>query len=176
VTRVLIPRTAVRRGELCYALLLLRVYPRRTFNAFEGTYFRCGAEVDETALRPAPEYPAVPLLLEYAGNDKTGRGHKRSNDIYVLWRYDPARRVFAEILRSLSQGRDWIDNIRPAAIRLLAPEKLPDADLAARVSGLVLGQLDTELEKLDVEHRSLVMHFVYEQFTARAVAFPSHRS
>jgi hypothetical protein len=177
MSRVLIPRTSQSRGMLGYAKLLCRIRPRRTFDAFEGTLLRPGALIDEAALRPAPDYPAIPILLEYAGHDRSGRGHRRSNDIYVLWRYDAAVCGWLELIRCTCQGADWIENLKPIALRELARSSEPgvDVDRAARhaadVSGRILGALDVELERLDRDERHLVMAFIYQAFSARATAY-----
>jgi hypothetical protein len=140
--------------------------------AFEGKLLKPGTLIDEAELWPTPEYPETPLLLEYAGNDHTGRGHRRSNDIYLLWRFDRARRCWVELIRATCQGADWIEQLKPIAFaelgRALAP---PDPNAAAGISGRVLSVLDHELEMLGAGDRHLVMAFVYQEFSARAVAF-----
>lgn len=172
MARVLIPRTSQSRGALGYAKLLCRVRPRRTFDAFEGTLLRPGARIDEADLRPAPDYPAIPILLEYAGHDSSGRGHRRSNDIYVLWRYDAAACGWLELIRCTCQGADWIEQLKPIALREIARSSEPvDARHAADVCGRVLGVLDQALERLDRDERHLVMSFVYQAFSARSAAY-----
>lgn len=168
---VRIPRSAVSRREKTYAQLIRRVYPRREFAAFEGPVFRCGANVDEADLWPDERYPGLERglawVLEYAGNDKTGWGHRRSNDIYILWRYERAHNAFVEVARCLGQGRDWLDHIRYVAMREIGRVEVRDPLLAQKASGRVLAALDAELEVLTREDRGLVMSYVYEQFTAR---------
>lgn len=129
---------------------------------------RPGALIDVEDLRPDEGFPVVPLLLEYAGNDRTGRGHRRSNDIYVLWRYEWPRNAFVEVVRCVSQGNEWLDHMRPIAMREIGLQEVRDALLAEKVTGRVLAVLDAELETLGTDDRGLVMNFVYEQFTARA--------
>jgi hypothetical protein len=168
----LIPKTSTSRGAFSYAKLLRRVCPRRTFDAFEGKLLRPGARIDEADLRPAPDYPAIPILLEYAGHDSSGRGHRRSNDIYVLWRYDAAAGTWSELVRCTCQGADWIEQLKPIAVREIARSCEPvDARHAADVCGRVLGMLDQALERLDRDERHLVMAFVYQAFSARATAY-----
>lgn len=174
--RVAIPRTCPRRQDLTYARLLLRVYPLRTMaNAFEGVLLKPGAMVDESALWPSPEYPEIPILLEYAGSDRTGRGHNRSNDVYLLWRYDRARGAWVEIARSVSRGAEWIERIKAVALLELGLPVLPadpaDTASAAGITDRVLGLLDRELERLCPQDRHLVMNFVYQEFSARAAAY-----
>lgn len=170
---VRIPRTCQSRAQLVYARLLLRVYPRRTMaNAFEGPLLKPGSVVDENALWPNAQSPENPLLLEYAGNDKTGRGHRRSNDVYIIWRFDRARRAWDELVRSTSQGADWIAHLKPVAVAELARAGVkPDPVSAGDVTTRVLAVLDRELEPLDSAERHLVMSFVYQEFSARAAEF-----
>jgi len=169
---VRIPRSRLTRRDTTYAKLLLRVYPRRTMaNAFEGVLLKPGSLIDETALWPEPEYPSTPLLLEYAGNDHTGRGHRRSNDIYLLWKYD-RERGWVELVRCTSQGADWIEHMKAIALLELRRDIVPaDAWSAASISALVLAALDKHLELLDPLERHLAMSFVYQEFSARALAF-----
>ena len=144
-------------------------------NAFEGVLFKPGATVDESALWPTPEYPAVPLLLEYAGNDRTGRGHNRSNDVYLLWRYDRALGSWVELVRSVSRGAEWVERIKAVALLELGLPVLADnpADpaSAAGITDRVLSLLDRELEMLGPHERHLVMDYCYQEFSARAAAY-----
>jgi hypothetical protein len=158
---------------LTYAQLVSRVYPRRmAFNAFEGTLLKPGALIDEAELWPTPDYPVIPLLLEYAGNDSSGWGHRRSKDIYLLWRYDCARHEWIELVRCVSEATEWLDHLRPVALMQLARNAPPaDPSSAASISARIIGALDQELERLDGEDRHLVMSFVYQAFSARAVSY-----
>jgi hypothetical protein len=170
--RIRIPRTCPHRRDMTYAKLLLRVYPHRSWNAFDGSPVKPGALVDESALWPTAEYPETPLLLEYAGNDHSGRGHNRSLDIYLLWRYDRAQARWTELMRCKSQGLEWIESMKPVALQELArTAPAPDPWTADRVSILVLSLLDIELEKLGPAERHLAMSFVYQEFSARVLAY-----
>jgi hypothetical protein len=155
-----------------YARLICRVYRRRATAVFDGPVFRCGTLIDAAALWPDESYPGFAegfaLVLEFAGSDATGRGHRRSNDIYILWRYERKRNAFVEVVRCVSQGLEWIDYIRPVAITEMGLIEVRDAFIAQKVVGRVLAMLDAELETLGSDDCALVMGFVYEQFIARA--------
>jgi hypothetical protein len=167
---ILIPRTARSRRELTYARLLWRVHPDRTMaNAFEGPLLKPGALVDDCALWPDERFPAKPILLEFAGNDHSGRGHNRSNDIYILWRFEPDEWAWVEIVRVLTQGADWIANLLPIARAELGGVRAPDPLLAAEVAGRWLSQLDLELKALGAGDRGLALNLIFEQVTARMV-------
>jgi hypothetical protein len=171
---VRIPRTQQSRRETGFAKLILSVYPQRPAHAaITGRLLKCGAVIDEAQLWPTSEYPAVPLLLEYAGKNRKFLNDRNADDIHVLWRYDRATTSWREIARCLSKGTDWFAHIRPIAIAELArtkPPAGPDAHvLAAEVSSRVLRLLDDELDRLTLADRTVVMDLVYHQFAARAV-------
>jgi hypothetical protein len=138
-------------------------------DAFEGPLFKPGALVDDSALWPDARYPAKPVLLEFAGSDHTGSGHNRSNQIYILWRFEPDRWVWVEVVRVLTQNADWIANLLPIALAELGGVPAPDPLLAAEVAGRWLSQLDAELEALRAEDRGLALNLIFEQVTARMV-------
>lgn len=172
--KVPIPNSRLSRSEMGYAKLLLRVYPRRTngLDPFDGQLLKPGAIVEQAELWPTQEYPPVPLLLEYAGSDQSGRGHKRSNSIHILWRFELVRSEWTEVARAVSQGDDWRAYLVPIAFAEISRGAPPrDATYAAGVCGRILGALDSELDRLTIDDRNMVMHFVYEQFTARAVTY-----
>jgi hypothetical protein len=132
---------------------------------------RCGSRVDAGALRPTVDYPEVPLLIEYAGNDASGRGHNRSNDIHVLWRYESEAGEWVELARLLSRGPEWISDMVPIVQReLRGAAPIQYLEVAQKISALVLGVLDRELSALEDEGRCRVMSFLYDQFSARLVA------
>jgi hypothetical protein len=157
-----------------YAKLLLRVYPRRAngLDRFDGQLLKPGAVIEHSALWPTTEYPPVPLLLEYAGSDHSGRGHNRAKSIYILWRYELVRTEWVEVARAVSDNDDWHTHLVPIAFAEINRGTPPrDAKYAAAVCGRILGALDSELDRLTIDDRDMVMHFVYEQFTARAITY-----
>lgn len=165
-----IPRTCPSRGERTWAQLIERVPRRARIQIFPGrVYFRTGAQVDERELRPTPSWPATPLLLEYAGSDRTGRGHNRSNYIHVLWRFDAKRAEFREIARCVTQGPEWFAHLAPIARREIERGSPPvnHVEVAHAVTGRVLALLDGELETLEDEGRDRVMSFLYDQVVGR---------
>lgn len=128
----------------------------------------------EAALRPSPDYPSTPLLLEYAGNDRTGRGHNRSRDMRVLWRWNAALRDWDEVARDLSHGIDWFANLAPRVRRELAEQRagrqpVSPGEVGRAVTARVLAFLDAELNPLEDLERSHVMSSLHDQFTARLV-------
>jgi hypothetical protein len=160
-----IPRTCQFRREPTYAMLIRRVNRRKVI-AFEGRYFRTGVTVDERELRPTLEWPEIPLLIEYAGSDRTGRGHRRSRDIHVLWKFEIGQWV--ELARVSSQGPEWVHHLKPIVLRELRVAPVNYIALATDATGRVLALLDAELDAMDEdEGRERIMFLLYDRFTAR---------
>lgn len=158
--------TASNRRELTYAKLLCRVHPERVMaNAFEGVLLKPGSKIEHSALWPDEGYPEKPILLEYAGSDHSGRGHNRSNQIHILWRYE--NEGWSEIARTSSVGAEWIPHMISIALRELGgPAKL-NPDLAEKVASSFLSRLDGELRELGAGDCGLVLNFILEQVEAR---------
>jgi hypothetical protein len=143
------------------------VHPERVLaSAFEGVLLKPGSRIDHAELWPDDRYPATPVLLEFAGSDHSGSGHNRSNQIYVLWRFEPER-GWVEIARTLCVGAEWIPLLLPIAQRELGGPARVDSDLAAKVADVFLCRLDDELKELGAGDRGLVLNFVFEQVSAR---------
>jgi hypothetical protein len=120
-----IPHTCTGRHQLTYAVLIRRVFPQREFgDAFEGKRFRPGSMIVECSLWPDAGYPAEPLLVEYAGSDRSGSGHRRSSHTYLLWRLDPVRFEWVEIARAAAVGIEWVDPLKSVALRHRERERI----------------------------------------------------
>jgi hypothetical protein len=134
---------------------------------FDGDLLSPGAMIDQAALWPAPTYPRVPLLLECAGPEGGGRGHRRVPYLYILWRWDQSRGEWGELARVADAGRDWTADLGPIARRELRPRPVlvdPRAT-AARVMAV----LEQELEPLDRQAQRVVLLAAYDQVAARVV-------
>jgi hypothetical protein len=140
-------------------------------DAFEGSYLKPGSCVEVSSLRPSEDYPEKPLLLEFAGSDHTGRGHNRSNQIHVLWRFRGGQWV--EIVRTLSQGAEWIHTIRAVALREIGGPPPPDPEMAAGVVERFLSDIDRELGELGAGDRAIALNLFFEQLAARLVQYSS---
>lgn len=160
IKKVRIPRSAKRRGEQCWAKLLRRVNPRLCSPlAFEGVLLRCGQDVNEADLWPAPDYPLVPLLLEHAGIADPGWGHKRSRQLYILWRYD--RDAWSEVARASSADAGWVCDLLPAARRAIDQQgALSEIDCSGAVN-LLLTMLDEHLGRRDDRERRQLLDLLY---------------
>ena len=129
---------------------------------------RSGAMVNVSDLWPAPDFPATPLLIEYAGSDRTGWGHRRSNSIHILWRFDAGNKEWVEVARATGKGTEWLSALVPATLAQLGPrDLLKPADFAERASSRVLILLDRELELLALADRGAMLSVLYEKVTAR---------
>lgn len=167
--RLTIPRTTTSRKERTYARLVRAVTRNASGLAFEGRLLRCGESIEESELWPDDDYPAVPLLVEFAGRAVVGRGHNRSSWLYILWRYEVNAHMWREIARTSSVGADWVEHLRPIALVEIGRKRAEPVDVATRVSGRVLVMLDGELDSLAEDERLLAMSLIYEQVTARLV-------
>jgi hypothetical protein len=164
--QVKLPRSAESRQSLAFAILIQRVLPQRSMgDAFQGKRLRPGATIAESDLWPTPEWPEHPLLLEYAGSDRAGSGHRRSSQTYLLWRYDPELPGWREIARASAVGIEWVDTLKPVAARYLAASEPPStgADATARV----LCVLESELEPLQSNDRRNLLGMLWEQVLGR---------
>lgn len=167
-----IPRSVVRRDAMSFAKLLSKVSPNASTGfEFEGTFLRPGARIDHAALWPTPQHPRVPVLLECAGSDGTGWGHRRSPLIYILWRYDQDQGEWIELARAVGQAWDWCEVLGPVAARALA-EQLPVRPppdvgaLAQRMARL----LDDELGAVAPEERWKLLAIIHDQLAWRFTA------
>lgn len=165
---ICIPRSAVSRGMPTYALLLRRVHPDRIgARTFEGKYLKCGLRVEQSQLRPDPSYPENPVLLEFAGSDCAGRGHNRSGQIHVLWRLED--HYWVEVAKSIGKGADWVEQLRPLALREVGGPPAADQKLAFQTATGLVSRLDEDFRNLSNVDRQIALSLVYEQIAARMV-------
>jgi hypothetical protein len=176
-----IPRTAARRSERTYALLLLHKSRSRALRFFRGRLFETGARVEESALWPTRHYPRRPLLVEYAGSTglsadgRRASGHNRSRDLYILWRFDPERREWDELARTASDGPEWYEYFQPIVAREIAEREIipPGVDQVAEaraVAGRLVALIEGALDELADEGRDRALSFLYDQIAARFAA------
>jgi hypothetical protein len=138
-------------------------------DVFEGRRLRPGSNLPESELWDTLGRSCAPLLLEYAGSDRSGHGHKRSQHLYILWSYDPERHDWLELARTSAEGVEWVDVLRPVALRHLAGSAPKGGAATAGATSRVLTVLETELETLDTDGRCNLLGNVWEQFLARLV-------
>ena len=175
--QVRIPRSALVRNEPTYAKLLFRVVREPNFGpwSYKGRIVKCGSWINETELRPDPTWPVVPVLLECAGRVpgvlyRADSGHKRCEDLYVLWRWDG--QDWCEVCRMQSQQGQWCHAMRSVAAAelngpVLVPRPFNPAPIVSRVHALITRECDT----LDHCDRQAVAAALYESFAARVCSF-----
>jgi hypothetical protein len=130
--------------------------------AFLGARVKSGTSVEETALRPSAEFPERPLLLEFAGNLPGAWGHRRTDSVYILWRYEFGR--WREVARALAVDASWVNVLRPVAIRELAgPRGTPPETITQRI----VDTLDAQLEMVPKHERYAAMSIIYDLFASR---------
>jgi hypothetical protein len=180
--QIRIPRTAQRRSERTFARLIICPSASQSPRMFDGPIFKTGSWIEESQLWPTPQCPVYPLLLEFAGvtglqaNGQPSRGHNRSQDIHVLWRYDRASRQFCEIRRVLSEGPEWYAEIAPIVARCIIRPQIDHVAEARAVTGRLAALMDGELAQLSDEGRELALSFFYDQLVARIAEGISEQS
>lgn len=167
VKLVSLPRSATSRNAITYVKLIHSVKTDHAFGGyrFEGPLFRPNQTIEEAELRPSPDYPETPLLLECAGPAAPAWGHKRAKQLYILWKYNPSRNDWDEVARTAAADRDWTVDLGPIAKRLVHPK--PILIDAPRIADRVLVKLEDELEPLERCAQRLVLLAVYDRFASR---------
>ena len=163
-----IPRTATRRGAVCYAKLLDRVEEAALDGfGFHGRFLKPGDTVPEAELF---DRDSNPVLLEHTEVETARGARKLWESLYILWRYDREKGVWVELARAQGAAWDWAVSLREAArIALGRPswKVVPKvADACERIRAL----LDRELAALEPEQRRQVAASLHDQLAARAVA------
>lgn len=169
-----LPAGGGRRGSFLKLLWRVDAHANNGFG-FEGSLLRPGAWVRFAELRPSLKYPELPVLLEYSLGPAHGiAGHRRCDNVCVLWRWNSAEQSWRELGRAMSASWEWALDLRPLAIRALAEarhgvaepvEAGPDLPaIAARLSGL----LDEHLEILSETDRARVVCFLHDEFARRS--------
>ena len=165
---VKLPRSSARNAQ-GYIKLLNRINDKLHYGfSFEGTLFPPGRMVSAAELRPAVDYPEIPILLECAGtqNPRDGRPSTRHwPTLYILWRWDASKDGWREVARSVSESWDWAADLQPIAKRLLLESKgdvqiFSGADQVARRVGELLSQ---ELYGLSPIDRGRALGILHDQ-------------
>jgi hypothetical protein len=159
------------RSRKAYLKLLARVDPDAENGfGFEGSLLRPGAWVTRAELRPAPNYPEIPVLLEYsmAPSHASGAG-RRSDGLYVLWRWSGDANDWRELGRSCSAAWEWALDLRPLAIRALAQESAIQCDMGL-IAREITTFLDAKLHILAPPDRVRLLGILHDQFASRLSA------
>lgn len=168
---VRLPLSARDRRLMTYAKLLRRVARHaQTGFDFDGQLLRPGELVAESSLRPSPDYPAVPILLECAGPERPGRGHNRAAELYILWRYEANRSAWTELARVAAESWDWAAVLGPLAWQAVADQwpSAPPAEACA-VTERLERIVDAELEAAALADRRKILAIIHDRLAARAV-------
>lgn len=168
---VRLPLSARHRRVLTYAKLLRRVARHaQTGFDFDGELLRPGDLIAESQLRPSSDYPAVPILLECAGPARPGRGHSRTPETYILWRYESIRAAWNELARVEAEAWDWAPMLGPVAYLALMEQwsSEPPAEACA-VAEAVDQVLVEQLERARPQDRTKVMAIIHDRLAVRTV-------
>jgi hypothetical protein len=118
-------------------------------------------------LRPTVEYPETPVLLECAGIAKTGRGHNRSEYLYIVWRFDAHSDEWRELGRAQSAACEWAADLAPIARRAI-DEQIGAPDLT-EVERRISVYLNSELGRVAERDRMQVLAVIHDAIATRIV-------
>lgn len=165
------PRNA--REKFCKLLSYVDPEAEHAFG-FEGCFLRPGATVTEAELRPSREFPVDPILLEYVKGPAYGpAGRRRSDSIYILWRYDRENDTWRELGRAVSHAWEWAMELRPLAVRALREARGGQLQLVQDLPAItqrIAVLLDRELKRLEPPERRKVLGVLHDQFAMRMCA------
>lgn len=125
---------------------------------FEGELLRPGDQVDAAA---------GAVVLEMAGCDAPGRGHRRPEQLYILWQLEGE--TWRELARTRAVGGEWAEDLAAPARRALEARCEAPGAGCQEAAAHVLEVLEEELDRLDQAGRRRVLDRVWEEFAARVV-------
>lgn len=172
-TLIRLPKSGPARNRIAYCKLLCRVASDRFQKggfSFEGVFFKPGAVVPESALRPAPHYPATPILLECTGFSEAyaGRGkHADGENQYILFKLE--KNQWTELARVRACAAEWALDLSLVAHRALAEggaTEKPMRDLR-EVAQRLTSHLDAEMKLLEPPERSVVAAILHDVFASQ---------
>lgn len=166
---VAIPRSSPRAARGCFTKLLYSVDPDATHGfGFHGTLLRPGARLTVEALRPTPEYPEIPLLLEYGSVPVPG--DRLWAQLYILWRFEVQTHSWRELARTTATAWEWAYELRPIAVRALARVAISTPLDHAAIAGRLSVLLDVELGALAPADRVRVLSVLHDELAGRVCA------
>ncbi|MEN6537830.1 MAG: hypothetical protein ABFD89_29530 [Bryobacteraceae bacterium] len=157
------PISAQRGEPLTYVRVLDRAFLDRKAMGWrlDGPLYRPGARVARNLL------PSPLIAVEAAGRSRVGRGHNRSEYLYLLWQWDEAE-TWHELVRASSTNWDWQWTLGPVAERLLAIAPIEER-VARRVDEL-LATIDRTMRECEPALKPMVCAAVEERLVAGRVA------
>jgi hypothetical protein len=167
-----LPCSSPRTCRDKFAKLLSHVDPEAEHGfGFEGKFYRPGTTLTDAEIRPGPEYPAIPIVLEFMTGAVHGiAGHRRAESIYILWRYDPLIDNWREIGRAVSFSWEWAVVLRPLAVQAMRDARGGNLELMPdfpAIAGRIASFLDSELKSVEAEHRLKLLGVLHDQFGTR---------
>jgi len=153
---VRLPQSGPNRQCMKYCKLLSKVDQNTgpSGYAFHGKIFRPGLSCALSSLRPSPEYPEVPVLLECAGPIEPAKYELKgmrdvTSYLYILWQLHGS--TWVELARTQSTSSTWTLDLAHVARRALseggAQERQP-LDMSA-AANRIMGLFEREVEGLD---------------------------
>jgi hypothetical protein len=166
--KIRIPRSATRRNTITYAKLLRWVNePALTGFDFEGELLRPGEMLDEAALWPSEDWPRTPVLLECAGSDAPGWGHRRTPLTYILWRFEAGQ--WRELARTSATSSEWCLILGPVARQAVVGEipSRPARECAEIADELYRAIEEVVLRQLTNADRAAVLARLHDTLAAQ---------
>lgn len=163
IAELRLPMTSARTTPNTWVKLVTRVDVHAASGfGFDGKVYPPGAHI------PLDDLPDRALALECAGGIGPGWGHKRRDLLYILWKYDRARREWRDVAQARSINAEWAMALRPIAARELSdPEERALAIDADGVAERVMHLLDAELEDADLCATESVLAVLHDRLAAR---------
>ena len=153
-----LPRTANRRGAICFAQVITG-FEARPVNGFgfEGRRYAAGAAITEEELHAGGARDPVLFECTEKVGDFPNDKRRKWEGLYILWRYRRETRRWEEIARVSGQPAQARWELQPIARRELAGKTLRIAPSAEQVADRIRDSLDKELSQLDVSQRGTVL-------------------
>jgi hypothetical protein len=161
-----IPKTATRRGAVCYAKLLTRVDARAENGyGFEGELLKPGSRIAESDLAGRT------ILLECTDieGSRDYRGRCKWDKLYILWRFERESNSWIEIARTQCHSGEWCEVLREPARIALGKTSWGVVPSVAETIIRIRGMLDQELQGLEDGAKRQVLGELYDQFASRMV-------
>ncbi len=114
--------------------------------------------------------------MEFVGSDGTGRGHNRSRDLHVLWRYDRDRQEWEEVTRILSHGSEWFDYLAPIVGLQTVWGEIDDVGEARAATSRLCALIDGAFAQLTDAGRAIAASVLVDELRALYAQYASDRA
>lgn len=158
-----LPRTASRRGAICFVQVLTSVEARPVSGfGFEGPRYASGYRLSLADLMGERE--ADPIAFECTEIEGTfgERARRKWDALYILWRYRRDRNEWEEIARVSGDRSAMASELRPIAHRALLQRGWGIVPTAQEGADRIREALDRELAKIEELQRPAVIAILHD--------------